>query len=110
MNLKETVKQAKQIERQLERQNESTLSSQLLGTTKLRNYLTLNPLLRKGVSMKKKMSISSLKNAAARPSRIYGRRIGYRISHELNKGKYSSTKKPFTILYLANGFFYCYAF
>ncbi|WP_201529832.1 hypothetical protein [Psychrobacter frigidicola] len=48
MSLKETLKQAKKIERQLERQNESTPSSQSLGTTKLRNYLTLNPLLRKG--------------------------------------------------------------
>ncbi|TXD96442.1 hypothetical protein ES754_09865 [Psychrobacter frigidicola] len=40
MSLKETLKQAKQIERQLEQQS--------LGAVKPRNYLALNPLLRKG--------------------------------------------------------------
>lgn len=40
MSLKETLKQAKQIERQLEQQ--------ALGAVKPRNYLALNPLLKKG--------------------------------------------------------------
>ena len=40
MSLKETLKKAKQIERQLEQQT--------LGAVKPRNYLALDPLLRKG--------------------------------------------------------------
>ena len=48
MSLKETLKQAKKIERQLERQDNPTASSQSLGTVKPRNYLALDPLLRKG--------------------------------------------------------------
>jgi len=41
MSLKQTLKKAKQIERQLESQHS-------LGTVKPRNYLALDPLLRKG--------------------------------------------------------------
>lgn len=40
MSLKDTLKQAKQIERQQQQQ--------LLNTVKPRNYLALNPLLKKG--------------------------------------------------------------
>lgn len=48
MSLKEMLKQAKQIERQLERQDDPIGSSQSFGTVKPRNYLALDPLLRKG--------------------------------------------------------------
>ena len=50
MSLKETLKQAKQIERQLAGQNDADTSSsqQTLGAVKPRNYLALDPLLRKG--------------------------------------------------------------
>ncbi len=50
MSLKETLKQAKKIERQLERQDDADNNSiqQTLGTVKPRNYLALDPLLRKG--------------------------------------------------------------
>lgn len=47
MSLKETLKQAKKIERQLEQQ-EATGAQQTLGAVKPRNYLALDPLLRKG--------------------------------------------------------------
>lgn len=47
MSLKETLKQAKQIERQLEQQD-ATDAQQTLGAVKPRNYLALDPLLRKG--------------------------------------------------------------
>jgi len=47
MSLKQTLKKAKRIERQLEQQ--STAANQnLLGAIKPRNYLALNPLLKKG--------------------------------------------------------------
>ncbi|WP_182406970.1 hypothetical protein [Psychrobacter sp. GP33] len=45
MSLKETLKQAKKIERQLEQQEKQSFS---LGAVKPRNYLVLNPLLKKG--------------------------------------------------------------
>ena len=50
MSLKDTIKKAKQIERQLERQNDTdnNSSQQTLGAVKPRNYLALDPLLRKG--------------------------------------------------------------
>ena len=48
MSLKQTLKKAKQIERQLDRQNDTSSSQQTLGTVKPRNYLALDPLLRKG--------------------------------------------------------------
>ncbi len=50
MSLKQTLKKAKQIERQLENQSDSgnSISQQTLGTVKPRNYLALDPLLRKG--------------------------------------------------------------
>ena len=47
MSLKQTLKKAKQIERQLERQNVTGVQH-LLGTVKARNYLALDPLLKKG--------------------------------------------------------------
>ena len=47
MSLKDTLKKAKQIERQLAQQDELT-SRQALGAFKPRNYLALDPLLRKG--------------------------------------------------------------
>lgn len=47
MSLKQTLKKAKQIERQLEQQAE-TGAQHSLGTVKPRNYLALDPLLRKG--------------------------------------------------------------
>ncbi|MGM8891337.1 hypothetical protein ACS8FA_10860 [Psychrobacter sp. 1Y1] len=47
MSLKQTLKKAKQIERQLEQQAETGVQ-QSLGTVKPRNYLALDPLLRKG--------------------------------------------------------------
>ena len=82
MSLKQTLKKAKQIERQLEQQAE-TSAQQSLGTVKPRNYLALDPLLRKGgihekvVFTKRKISISSEKNVAVRLSSSYGRQIGY---------------------------------
>ncbi|WP_201555156.1 hypothetical protein [Psychrobacter immobilis] len=50
MSLKQTLKKAKQIERQLECQNDAdnNPSQHSLGTVKPRNYLALDPLLRKG--------------------------------------------------------------
>lgn len=50
MSLKDTLKKAKQIERQLERQDEADINSSqhTLGAVKPRNYLALDPLLRKG--------------------------------------------------------------
>ena len=50
MSLKDTLKKAKKIEQTLERQNnlDSTSSQQTLGAVKPRNYLVLDPLLRKG--------------------------------------------------------------
>jgi len=47
MSLKQTLKKAKQIERQLEQQD-ATAKQNLLGAIKTRNYLALNPLLKKG--------------------------------------------------------------
>ena len=47
MSLKQTLKKAKQIERQLDKQTESG-AQHSLGTVKPRNYLALDPLLRKG--------------------------------------------------------------
>lgn len=47
MSLKDTLKKAKQIERQLEKQ-EVTGNQQSVDAVKPRNYLALNPLLRKG--------------------------------------------------------------
>jgi len=47
MSLKQTLKKAKQIERQLEQQD-ATANQNLLGAVKPRNYLALNPLLKKG--------------------------------------------------------------
>ena len=47
MSLKHTLKKAKQIERQLERQNVTGVQHSL-GTVKARNYLALDPLLKKG--------------------------------------------------------------
>lgn len=47
MSLKQTLKKAKQIERQLEKQTE-TGTQHSLGAVKPRNYLALNPLLKKG--------------------------------------------------------------
>ncbi|KRG32962.1 hypothetical protein ACS8E2_04350 [Psychrobacter glaciei] len=53
MSLKQTLKKAKQIERQLEQQAQlerqnMTGVQHSLGTVKPRNYLALDPLLRKG--------------------------------------------------------------
>ena len=50
MSLKQTLKQAKQIERELEKRNDlnDNSSQQTLGAVKPRNYLALDPLLRKG--------------------------------------------------------------
>ena len=48
MSLKQTSKKAKQIERQLEQQAESGATKHSLGVVKPRNYLALDPLLRKG--------------------------------------------------------------
>ncbi len=51
MSLKQTLKKAKQIERQLEQdqlKDHAIASSQSLATVKPRNYLALDPLLRKG--------------------------------------------------------------
>ena len=47
MSLKQTLKKAQQIERQLERQNVTGVQHSL-GTVKARNYLVLDPLLKKG--------------------------------------------------------------
>lgn len=47
MSLKQTLKKAQQIERQLERQNVTGVQDSL-GTVKARNYLALDPLLKKG--------------------------------------------------------------
>ncbi|MGP5513927.1 hypothetical protein [Psychrobacter alimentarius] len=47
MSLKQTLKKAKQIERHLEQQGESG-AQHSLGAVKPRNYLALNPLLKKG--------------------------------------------------------------
>lgn len=47
MSLKDTLKKAKHIERQLEKQ-EVTGNQQSMDAVKPRNYLALNPLLRKG--------------------------------------------------------------
>ena len=47
MSLKQTLKKAQQIERQLERQNVTGVQDSL-GTVKPRNYLALDPLLKKG--------------------------------------------------------------
>ena len=47
MSLKDTLKKAKQIECQLAQQDELT-SCQALGAVKPRNYLALDPLLKKG--------------------------------------------------------------
>ena len=47
MSLKQTLKKAKQIERQLDKQTESGAQPSL-GAVKPRNYLALDPLLRKG--------------------------------------------------------------
>jgi len=47
MSLKQTLKKAKQIERQLDKQTESG-AQHSLGAVKPRNYLALDPLLRKG--------------------------------------------------------------
>ncbi len=47
MSLKQTLKKAKQIERQLEQQD-AIANQNLLGAVKPRNYLALNPLLKKG--------------------------------------------------------------
>lgn len=47
MSLKRTLKKAKQIERHLEHQG-TTANQNLLGAVKPRNYLALNPLLKKG--------------------------------------------------------------
>ncbi|MFZ2844536.1 hypothetical protein [Psychrobacter sp.] len=50
MSLKEILKKAKQIERELEHRNDlnENSSQQTLGAVKPRNYLALDPLLRKG--------------------------------------------------------------
>ena len=50
MSLKQTLKQAKQIERALACQNDAdnSASQQAFGAVKSRNYLALDPLLRKG--------------------------------------------------------------
>ena len=47
MSLKQTLKKAKQIERQLEQQAATGIEYSL-GTVKPRNYLALDPLLKKG--------------------------------------------------------------
>lgn len=47
MSLKQTLKKAKKIERQLEQQD-ATGAEYSLGVVKPRNYLALDPLLRKG--------------------------------------------------------------
>ena len=47
MSLKKTLKKAKQIEQQLEQQD-ATANQNLFGAIKPRNYLALNPLLKKG--------------------------------------------------------------
>ena len=47
MSLKQTLKKAKQIEQQLEQQD-ATANQNLFGAIKTRNYLALNPLLKKG--------------------------------------------------------------
>ena len=47
MSLKQTLKKAKQIERQLDQQAETGVQ-QSLSTIKPRNYVALDPLLRKG--------------------------------------------------------------
>lgn len=47
MSLKKTLKKAKQIEQQLEQQD-VTANQNLFGAIKPRNYLALNPLLKKG--------------------------------------------------------------
>ena len=50
MSLKQTLKQAKQIEREHDKRNDlnDNSSQQTLGAVKPRNYLALDPLLRKG--------------------------------------------------------------
>lgn len=50
MSLKQTLKQAKQIERVLEKRSDlnDNPSQQTLGAVRPRNYLALDPLLRKG--------------------------------------------------------------
>lgn len=50
MSLKQTLKKAKQIERELEKHSDlnDNSSQQTLGAVKPRNYLALDPLLRKG--------------------------------------------------------------
>ena len=50
MSLKKTLRKAKQIELELERRNDLNNNSiqQTLGAIKPRNYLALDPLLRKG--------------------------------------------------------------
>lgn len=50
MSLKQTLKKTKQIERELEKRSDlnDNLSQQPLGAIKPRNYLALNPLLKKG--------------------------------------------------------------
>ena len=47
ISLKKTLKKAKQIEQQLEQQD-ATANQNLFGAIKPRNYLALNPLLKKG--------------------------------------------------------------
>lgn len=47
MSLKQTLKKAKQIEQQLEQQD-ATANQNLFSAIKPRNYLALNPLLKKG--------------------------------------------------------------
>ena len=50
MSLKQILKHAKQIERELEKRHDLTdnSSQQTFGAVKPRNYLALNPLLKKG--------------------------------------------------------------
>ena len=79
MSLKQTLKKAKQIERQLDQQAETGVQ-QSLSTIKPRNYLALDPLLRKGGIHEKEDIDIVRKNVAARPSNSYGRQIGYQNS------------------------------
>ena len=61
MSLKQTLKKAKQLERQLEQQA-ATGAQQSHGAVKPRNYLALNPLLKKGgIHEKDDMSLARKK-------------------------------------------------
>ena len=81
MSLKETLKKAKQIERQLESQNNQNgeainSASQSLGTVKPRNYLALDPLLKKG-GIHEKEDIDSARKKRRRETKQQLRRTDW---------------------------------